>query len=353
MNGEMGDDIFQYFTPPSNNPNTASDDPSTEGGGNPPLGNFLQSLLTNMLGQNVELNGINTDDGGDTNRAPRMYVGSMVDGNMRFQPMPGAMPTENENGESPNNSSEEAGAGLGGAGGRGNNIASLMQLFSLMAGAPLDAGLVGNPNDYVFSQNALDNIITQLMEQTSGASAPPPAPEQVIESLPKRSLTDEEKNTETDCAVCKDQFEPQEIVIELPCEHIFHDDCIKPWLKLNGTCPVCRHSVIPEEQREGQGNNDNNNGGNSENNNSSNNNTQDNDQQRNTSQTNNNSNSNTTTHTATWISGNGNAQWPLNISASFPWAGLGNRPTTNNTPSSNATNTTNNNTQIDEDLDLD
>lgn len=43
-----------------------------------------------------------------------------------------------------------------------------MQLFSLMAGAPLDAGLVGNPNDYVFSQTALDNIITQLMEQTSG-----------------------------------------------------------------------------------------------------------------------------------------------------------------------------------------
>lgn len=128
MNGEMGDDIFQYFTPASNNPNTASDDPSTEGGGNPPLGNFLQSLLTNMLGQNVELNGINTDDGGDTNRTPRMYVGSMVDGNMRFQPMPGAMPTENENGESPNNNSEEAGPGLGGAGGRGNNIARYVYL---------------------------------------------------------------------------------------------------------------------------------------------------------------------------------------------------------------------------------
>lgn len=37
-----------------------------------------------------------------------------------------------------------------------------------MTGAPLDAGLVGNPNDYVFSQTALDNIITQLMEQTGG-----------------------------------------------------------------------------------------------------------------------------------------------------------------------------------------
>jgi hypothetical protein len=37
-----------------------------------------------------------------------------------------------------------------------------------MAGSPIDGGLAGNPNDYVFSQTALDNIITQLMEQTGG-----------------------------------------------------------------------------------------------------------------------------------------------------------------------------------------
>lgn len=44
----------------------------------------------------------------------------------------------------------------------------ILQFLSAMTGAPLDAGLVGNPNDYVFSQTALDNIITQLMEQTGG-----------------------------------------------------------------------------------------------------------------------------------------------------------------------------------------
>lgn len=77
-----------------------------------------------------------------------------------------------------------------------------------------------------------------LMFCCCSASAPPPAPEQVIEALKKRPLTDAEKSTETDCAVCKDQFESHEMVIELPCEHIFHDDCIKPWLKLNSTCPV-------------------------------------------------------------------------------------------------------------------
>ncbi|KAI8068229.1 hypothetical protein BC940DRAFT_238260 [Gongronella butleri] len=113
-----------------------------------------------------------------------------------------------------------------------------MQLLSTLTGTSMDAGLAGNPNDYVFSQAALDNIITQLMEQTGGRTAPPPAPEDVIAGLPRRALTPEEFKEQADCSVCKDEFNAAEIVTELPCQHIFHDDCIKPWLKVNGTCPV-------------------------------------------------------------------------------------------------------------------
>lgn len=43
---------------------------------------------------------------------------------------------------------------------------------------------------------------------------------------------------QVDCAVCKEEFVPTEEAIELPCQHMFHEDCIKPWLKVNGTCPV-------------------------------------------------------------------------------------------------------------------
>lgn len=31
------------------------------------------------------------------------------------------------------------------------------------------------------------------------------------------------------------------------CRHIFHPDCLQPWLKTNGSCPVCRFSLVPDE----------------------------------------------------------------------------------------------------------
>lgn len=48
------------------------------------------------------------------------------------------------------------------------SFSSILQFLSAMTGGTLGEGLAGNPNDYVFSQTALDNIITQLMEQAGG-----------------------------------------------------------------------------------------------------------------------------------------------------------------------------------------
>ena len=42
------------------------------------------------------------------------------------------------------------------------------------------------------------------------------------------------------CTVCFTEFEPNEDVKFLFCMHIFHQECIDPWLKENSTCPICK-----------------------------------------------------------------------------------------------------------------
>ncbi|KAM0677611.1 E3 ubiquitin-protein ligase rnf38 [Binucleata daphniae] len=52
------------------------------------------------------------------------------------------------------------------------------------------------------------------------------------------------KTQNLDCCVCFCQYNPDDLIMELVCEHYFHKTCIKPWLKLQGICPMCRSIAI-------------------------------------------------------------------------------------------------------------
>ncbi|XP_010442867.1 PREDICTED: putative RING-H2 finger protein ATL21A [Camelina sativa] len=73
--------------------------------------------------------------------------------------------------------------------------------------------------------------------------------EPTIESYPKIVLGESKRLPKIDdstCAICLSEYEPKETLRTIPpCQHCFHADCIDEWLKLNGTCPVCRNS--PEQ----------------------------------------------------------------------------------------------------------
>jgi len=131
-------------------------------------------------------------------------------------------------------------------------------LMNLLSQHDFPPGFIGAPEggrmgDYVFNQEALDQVITQIMEQ-SNANRPVPATEEIVEKLPREVLMEGSKTLEYDCAVCKEQFvlgteDPDEqIIITLPCNHPFHMPCILPWLKSSGTCPVCRHALTPQPE---------------------------------------------------------------------------------------------------------
>ncbi|CAI9273601.1 unnamed protein product [Lactuca saligna] len=48
---------------------------------------------------------------------------------------------------------------------------------------------------------------------------------------------------ELTCSVCLEQVNVGELVRSLPCLHQFHSECIDPWLRQQGTCPVCKFRV--------------------------------------------------------------------------------------------------------------
>ncbi|KAE7996757.1 hypothetical protein FH972_001450 [Carpinus fangiana] len=58
---------------------------------------------------------------------------------------------------------------------------------------------------------------------------------------------------ELTCSVCLEQVNAGELIRSLPCLHQFHANCIDPWLRQQGTCPVCKYRAGSGWQENGQG----------------------------------------------------------------------------------------------------
>lgn len=101
---------------------------------------------------------------------------------------------------------------------------------------------LGNPGDYAWGREGLDAIVTQLLNQMD-STGPPPLSKAVIDALQVVEVTDEQVGQNMQCSVCWEHFQLKEQVRQLPCTHIYHENCIRPWLELHGTCPICRQNL--------------------------------------------------------------------------------------------------------------
>lgn len=106
-----------------------------------------------------------------------------------------------------------------------------------------------SPGDYGPNGGAaFDNLMMQLMEAHQPQASP--TSRDTLSALPRRKVrsastagtpSDVFSNTPTDlraacacgepCSVCHDPMEEHTEVLELPCQHCYHEDCITSWLK--------------------------------------------------------------------------------------------------------------------------
>ncbi|KAI3988469.1 hypothetical protein MKX01_026283 [Papaver californicum] len=94
--------------------------------------------------------------------------------------------------------------------------------------------------------SGFDRLLDQLAQieiNGVGRCDHPPASKAAVESMPTIEIIDTHVSTESHCAVCKEAFELGSEAREMPCKHIYHTDCILPWLSLRNSCPVCRHEL--------------------------------------------------------------------------------------------------------------
>eukprot|EP01125_Pyxidicula_operculata_P011592 TRINITY_DN379_c0_g1_i1.p1 TRINITY_DN379_c0_g1~~TRINITY_DN379_c0_g1_i1.p1 ORF type:complete len:177 (+),score=48.86 TRINITY_DN379_c0_g1_i1:357-887(+) len=96
------------------------------------------------------------------------------------------------------------------------------------------------------NQNLMEQILERffLSAERGSVNKQPPTSASAIEDLDIINFDESTlKKYKDTCPVCAENFVLGDEARKLPCRHIFHNDCIIPWLNQHNTCPLCRHEL--------------------------------------------------------------------------------------------------------------
>lgn len=93
------------------------------------------------------------------------------------------------------------------------------------------------PNPDAMSYEQLLQLEDNMGNVNKGLSA------QQIAKIPIIKFRKYKSNGNSQCIICMEEFEKREKINLLPCQHIFHINCIKQWLLKQKTCPFCKKEI--------------------------------------------------------------------------------------------------------------
>lgn len=105
-----------------------------------------------------------------------------------------------------------------------------------------------------FRRGNLIDLIQLISMADQGSSGKPPASKEVVSKLPVFKIEEkhckkgnDEKLEAPNCAICCNDINLGEKAQLIPCGHMFHPDCIKPWFMEHNTCPICRYELPTDD----------------------------------------------------------------------------------------------------------
>ncbi|WJX36076.1 putative E3 ubiquitin-protein ligase rhc1a [Trifolium repens] len=111
---------------------------------------------------------------------------------------------------------------------------------ALFRGTPGTGVAIGNSVNY-FTGPGVEELFEQI--SANDRPGPPPASRSSIDAIPIVKIASKHLRSDPHCPVCQDKFELGSNARRMPCKHMFHSDCIIPWLVQHNTCPVCRQEL--------------------------------------------------------------------------------------------------------------
>ena len=101
-----------------------------------------------------------------------------------------------------------------------------------------------------YENDEIENILNYVMNNDENKYGSPPAAKSEINKLKKYVLSEESLNKfgcENSCSVCKEDFVIGNKMMDLPCKHYFHEECLMPWLNQHDSCPICRYELKTDD----------------------------------------------------------------------------------------------------------
>ena len=90
------------------------------------------------------------------------------------------------------------------------------------------------------SLGPIQRWLARLFEEENDDQGPPPMEPEDIANIATIMVDQEMLDKCSSCPVCLDAHQLKDEVNILGCGHFFHAFCIKTWLGMHTSCPVCR-----------------------------------------------------------------------------------------------------------------
>ena len=137
--------------------------------------------------------------------------------------------------------------------------------FAVFEG-PIGSNDFVNPSANFFLDNFASNFISNFINPMTRIvfinnmqnqhQGNPPASKSAIDKLKhfkmekkycKKSESDPNKLEYPECSICLMEVNEGQNTILLPCGHMFHEECVKKWLEIHNTCPLCRFELPTDD----------------------------------------------------------------------------------------------------------